>query len=93
LERLANRWWPSVYLVDKRGYVRYWWCGEMNWKGAKGEEFMRLKIGREIPGNLSEPTAISASATNPSTSRPGIRQIWRTPGPISTFQTMPLRQT
>ena len=40
----ATRWWPSVYLVDKRGYVRYWWYGELNWEGAKGEEFMRQKI-------------------------------------------------
>lgn len=40
----SNRWWPSVYLVDKKGYVRYWWYGELNWQGAKGEEFMRLKI-------------------------------------------------
>lgn len=40
----ANRWWPSVYLVDKRGFVRYWWYGELNWQGAKGEEFMRGKI-------------------------------------------------
>jgi thiol-disulfide isomerase/thioredoxin len=40
----ATRWWPSVYLVDKRGYVRYWWYGELNWQGANGEEYMRQKI-------------------------------------------------
>ena len=40
----ANSMWPSVYLVDKRGRVRYWWYGEMNWQGAKGEQFMRQKI-------------------------------------------------
>lgn len=40
----ATRWWPSVYLVDKRGYVRFWWYGELNWEGAKGEEFLRKKI-------------------------------------------------
>jgi thiol-disulfide isomerase/thioredoxin len=40
----ANRLWPSVYLVDKRGYVRDWWYGELNWEGAKGEEMMRKKI-------------------------------------------------
>ncbi|MBA4018905.1 MAG: hypothetical protein C0483_17190 [Pirellula sp.] len=40
----ATRWWPSVYLVDKRGYVRYWWYGELNWEGAQGEAFLRKKI-------------------------------------------------
>ena len=40
----GNHTWPSVYLIDKQGRVRYWWYGEMNWQGAKGEEFMRKKI-------------------------------------------------
>jgi hypothetical protein len=39
-----NRWWPSTYLIDKNGYVRYRWDGELNWKGAKGEVIMRRKI-------------------------------------------------
>ncbi len=40
----ANSLWPSVYLVDKTGRVRYWWYGELNWQGAQGEQFMRQKI-------------------------------------------------
>ena len=40
----ANRVWPSVYLVDKEGFVRYWWYGELNWEGAGGEKWMRSKI-------------------------------------------------
>jgi thiol-disulfide isomerase/thioredoxin len=40
----ANSMWPSVYLVDKLGRVRYWWYGEMNWQGIEGEKFMRQKI-------------------------------------------------
>lgn len=40
----ANYLWPSVYLIDKRGKVRYWWYGELNWQGAEGEKFMRQKI-------------------------------------------------
>jgi len=39
-----NNMWPSVYLVDRRGHLRYWWYGELNWEGAKGEEFLRQKI-------------------------------------------------
>jgi peroxiredoxin len=40
----GNHMWPSVYLIDKEGYVRNWWYGELNWKGAGGEKFMREKI-------------------------------------------------
>lgn len=36
--------WPSVYLIDKRGRVRNWWYGELNWDSAKGEEFIRKRI-------------------------------------------------
>jgi thiol-disulfide isomerase/thioredoxin len=40
----SNRCWPSVYLVDKQGYVRYWRYGELNWQGTYAEEMMRGKI-------------------------------------------------
>jgi thiol-disulfide isomerase/thioredoxin len=40
----GNNMWPSVYLVDRRGRVRWWWYGELNWQGAKGEETMRKRI-------------------------------------------------
>lgn len=31
----GNRWWPSVYLVDKAGQVRYRWDGELGDDGYK----------------------------------------------------------
>ncbi len=40
----GNNMWPSVYLIDKQGRVRNWWYGELNWEGAKGEEFLRKRI-------------------------------------------------
>jgi peroxiredoxin len=40
----GNHMWPSVYLIDKQGRVRNWWYGELNWDGARGEEFMRKRI-------------------------------------------------
>lgn len=40
----ANNIWPAVYLIDKEGFVRYWWYGELNWQGAQGEKFFREKI-------------------------------------------------
>ncbi len=40
----GNRYWPSVYLIDKQGYVRYRWDGELNWKTIRGEKRMRERI-------------------------------------------------
>lgn len=40
----SNNIWPAVYLIDKRGFVRYWWYGELNWQGTEGEQYMRNKI-------------------------------------------------
>ena len=39
-----NRYWPTVYVVDRRGVVRYGWEGELSYKGAKGEETVRARI-------------------------------------------------
>jgi hypothetical protein len=40
-----NRYWPGIYLVDKKGIVRYRWYGELNYKGSpKAEPVMREKI-------------------------------------------------
>ena len=40
----GNSMWPSTYVIDKKGYVRAWWLGELNWEGQKGEELLRKKI-------------------------------------------------
>jgi peroxiredoxin len=40
----GNSMWPSVYLVDKKGNLRHFWPGELNWQGAEGEKFMREQI-------------------------------------------------
>jgi peroxiredoxin len=40
----GNSMWPSVYLIDKRGRLRYWWYGELNWKEAGGQKLMAKKI-------------------------------------------------
>ncbi len=36
--------WPTVYLIDKQGFIRRWWQGEMNWQGTLGEQQMRETI-------------------------------------------------
>ena len=40
----SNTMWPTVYLIDKKGFLRRWWQGEMNWKGTPGEKQMRETI-------------------------------------------------
>lgn len=40
----GNGMWPSVYLVDRQGRIRYWWYGELNWQGAEGEKQLRKRI-------------------------------------------------
>jgi peroxiredoxin len=39
-----NRVWPTVYVVDKQGIVRYGWEGELSYKGAPGEEKVRTLV-------------------------------------------------
>ncbi len=36
-----NRIWPTVYVIDQKGRVRYVWVGELAWEGAKGAETVR----------------------------------------------------
>lgn len=40
----SNTMWPTVYLIDKKGFLRRWWQGEMNWNGNPGEKDMRKTI-------------------------------------------------
>lgn len=40
----SNNIWPAVYLVDRKGRVRYWWYGELDWQNAGGQHVMRRRI-------------------------------------------------
>jgi hypothetical protein len=39
-----NRYWPSVYLIDKKGRVQYRWEGELDSETTKGERLMRQRV-------------------------------------------------
>jgi len=39
-KRWQQRYWPTVYLVDKQGRVRFAWEGELEWQGANGNAKM-----------------------------------------------------
>ena len=47
----GNGIWPSVYLIDKRGALRYWWYGELKWQGTDGERIMRGRIEELLAEN------------------------------------------
>lgn len=49
----GNSMWPSVYLIDKQGYVRYWWYGELKWQGYEGHQVFRQRI-EELLGEEAE---------------------------------------
>jgi len=45
-EAWGNSMWPSVYILDKQGYMRGFWAGELRWQGATGDKQMLEKIER-----------------------------------------------
>ena len=45
-KRWEQRYWPTVYLIDKKGRVRYRWEGELEWKNAGGERIMANLVER-----------------------------------------------
>lgn len=34
----SNTMWPTVYVIDQKGYLRSWWQGELRWQGATGDQ-------------------------------------------------------
>lgn len=36
-EAWGTTMWPTVYVIDRDGYIRMWWQGELNWQGATGD--------------------------------------------------------
>ncbi|MBZ5537252.1 MAG: redoxin domain-containing protein [Acidobacteriia bacterium] len=48
--RWEQQYWPTIYLIDKRGRLRFRWEGELNYRNAGGEE----KLARKIEELLQE---------------------------------------
>ncbi len=53
----GNTMWPTVYVIDKNGYIRAWWMGELNWQGATGdktiEEMVNVALAEAGPAEKS----------------------------------------
>lgn len=64
----GNTMWPTVYVIDQRGYLRVWWQGELNWQGAKGEEVIRTAVEKLLGGTAeAEPAAAANRSPGPKT--------------------------
>jgi predicted transcriptional regulator len=50
-DRWNQQFWPAVYVVDKKGKIRWRWEGELNYNHAAGEQ----KIAQVIEKLLAEP--------------------------------------
>lgn len=48
----SNTMWPTVYVIDKNGYIRQWWQGELNWNGATGDEVIQKLISELLEEEL-----------------------------------------
>ncbi|HEX8237678.1 MAG TPA: peptide-methionine (R)-S-oxide reductase MsrB [Abditibacteriaceae bacterium] len=53
-----RRWnqqdWPTIYLIDKNGHLRYRWIGELEHNRAGGQASGEAKITRLVEGLLKE---------------------------------------
>ena len=56
--RWGQQYWPTVYVLDRAGRVRFKWEGELNYQGAGGEK----KAAAVIENLLREPKPASAQA-------------------------------
>jgi thiol-disulfide isomerase/thioredoxin len=54
-KRWEQQYWPTVYLIDKQGFVRYYWVGELEWNRAGGEAIMERYLGELLREPYSEP--------------------------------------
>ena len=43
-KRWQQQWWPAVYLVDRKGRLRYGWAGELTYKGSDADKRMEKWI-------------------------------------------------
>ncbi len=67
----GNHIWPAVYLIDKRGYVRCWWYGELAWRGAKGDAALRSQIQQLLAEDYPLSRAREAGRAGMSPKPPG----------------------
>ena len=48
--RWQQRYWPTVYLIDRQGKIRFRWIGELNYGGKQGEATMAGLVEELVQG-------------------------------------------
>ena len=66
-----QRYWPTVYIVDKAGRTRFRWEGELEYNGAGGE----AKVAVAVEKLLKEPAPTATRALAPPVSRPQMAKV------------------
>jgi peroxiredoxin len=51
----GNTMWPTVYVIDKRGYIRLWWQGELCWDGATGDKQIEDLVAELLAEDSTKP--------------------------------------
>ncbi len=52
-DRWANTLWPTVYVIDKRGYLRHWWQGSSTGKERRQTKPLRQSLKPHWPSRCS----------------------------------------
>lgn len=60
----GNSMWPSVYVIDREGYLRVFWPGELKWQGATGDKYVEDRVERLLDDS-EKPSAIAKGRTLP----------------------------
>ncbi len=50
-DKWANTMWPTVYVLDKKGFIRFWWQGELRWQGATVDEKIEKLVAKLLTEN------------------------------------------
>ena len=59
----SNTMWPTVYVIDKQGYVRFWWQGELNWQGATHDKTIEKLVDKLLQEQPDPSVALDSTAS------------------------------
>ncbi len=65
----SNTMWPTIYVIDKQGYIRYWWQGELNWEGATHDKTVHDMLVKLVHEGEETATRVEKTAEKQGTSR------------------------
>ncbi len=58
----SNTMWPTIYVIDKQGYIRYLWQGELNWQGATHDKTVHDLLVKLVHEDVELATPVEKTA-------------------------------